>query len=304
MKKTQNNNERISQLLTMLWNTSSPARQLAIVNQILEINPDNLEALIVKADQIENQDKRLELLLHALKVLEKKGDKVEDKAIFFISIAQRIAFTYMGLGNFDKAFEYCEIVLKFCEENPEDEYIKSEYDATMIKALFYRVLIERRDWQRILSEAMRDSTITLGRAYAKLIAAWFMAGGVKNPRNICANLLWDALSIAPEVPFYILGYFEEPDENSESEAFEDFNFALMYYDTVAITDEFFNWFSRGVILFGLLSGRFEGREQDYLIDVLDGLGGFDEYEKMKNIIVATEDSLVLEALAAHKCLTN
>ena len=304
MKKTQNNNERISQLLTMLWNTSSPARQLAIVNQILEINPDNLEALIVKADQIENQDKRLELLLHALKVLEKKGDKVEDKAIFFISIAQRIAFTYMGLGNFDKAFEYCEIVLKFCEENPEDEYIKSEYDATMIKALFYRVLIERRDWQRILSEAMRDSTITLGRAYAKLIAAWFMAGGVKNPRNICANLLWDALSIAPEVPFYILGYFEEPDENSESEAFEDFNFALMYYDTVAITDEFFNWFSRGVILFGLLSGRFEGREQDYLIDVLDGLGGFDEYEKMKDIIVETEDSLVLEALAAHKCLTN
>ena len=121
MKKTQNNNERISQLLTMLWNTSSPARQLAIVNQILEINPDNLEALIVKADQIQNQDKRLELLLHALKVLEKKGDKVEDKAIFFISIAQRIAFTYMGLGNFDKAFEYCEIVLKFCEENPEDE---------------------------------------------------------------------------------------------------------------------------------------------------------------------------------------
>ena len=54
----------------------------------------------------------------------------------------------------------------------------------------------------------------------------------------------------------------------------------------------------------VLSGRFEKKEQDYLIDVLDGLGGFDEYEKMKNIIVETEDNLVLEALAAHKCLTD
>ena len=304
MKKTQNNNkDRITQLLTMAWSTSSPARELAIANQILELDADNIEALIMKADQTENQDKRLELLSHAREALDKPGNcEPEEKKLLFISINHRIAFTYMGLGKLDKAFEYCETVLRFCEENSEDEYIKSEYDETMMKALFYRVLIERRDWQKILTEAMRDSKITLGRAYAKLIAAWFLGG--ENSKKICANLLWDALSIAPDVPFYILGYFEEPDENSEPEAFEDFSFALMYYDTVAVTDELFNWFSRGVILFGLLSGRFDGKEQDYLIDVLDGLGGFDEYEKMKDIIVETEDSLVLEALAAHKCLTN
>ena len=301
--KNQNNDERITQLLTMAWSTSSPARELAIANQILELDSDNIEALIIKADQIENQDNRLELLQHALKALDKPGScEPEEKKLLFISINHRIAYTYMGLGDLDKAFEHCETVLRFCEENSEDEYIKSEYDETMMKALFYRVLIERRDWQKILAEAMRDSKITLGRAYAKLIAAWALGG--ENSKKICANLLWDALSIAPDVPFYILGYFEEPDEESEPEAFEDFSFALMYYDTVAITDELFNWFSRGVILFGLLSGRFDGKEQDYLIDVLDSLGGFDEYEKMKDIIVETEDSLVLEALAAHKCLTN
>jgi len=304
MKKHQNKNqERIAQLLTMAWSTSSPARELAIANQILEINPDNVEALIIKADQLENQEKSLELLQHALKALDIPGNYEDDeKKLLFISINHRIAYAYMGLGKLDNAFEYCETVLKFCEENSEDEYIRSEYDGTMMKALFYRVLIERRDWPRILSESMRDSENSLGRAYAKLIAAWFMSG--ENSKKICSNLLWDALSIAPEVPFYILGYFDEPDEESEPEAFEDFSFALMYYDTVAITDEFFHWFSRGVILFGLLSGRFEGKEQDYLVDVLDGLGGFDEYSKMKDIIVDTEDSLVLEALAAHKCLNN
>lgn len=299
--KRNKNEDRIAQLLAMAWSTSSPARELAIANQILEIDPDNIEALIIKADQLENPNKRLELLEHALKALDGQVER-DEKNLLFISINHRIAYTYMGLGNLDKAFECCQAVLKFCDENSQDEFIKSEYDETMIKTLFYRILIERHAWQKILTEAMRDTKDTLARAYAKLIAAWFMAGG--NAKKICANLLWDALSIAPDVPFYILGYFEEPHEHSEPEAFEDFSFALMYYDTVAITDELFNWFSRGVILFGMLSGRFDRKEQDYLIDVLDSLGGFEEYERMKNIIVGTEDRLVLEALAAHRCLTN
>ena len=67
-------------------------------------------------------------------------------------------------------------------------------------------------------------------------------------------------------------------------------------------DEFYNWFSKGVILFGLLSGRFEDNEQDSMIDALDNLGGFDEYEKLKNILVETEDRAVIEALIANKSL--
>ncbi len=41
-----------------------------------------------------------------------------------------------------------------------------------------------------------------------------------------------------------------------------------------------------------------------MIDALDNLGGFDEYERMKNILVETEDSAVIEALTANKCLVN
>ena len=304
-KKIQNDNnknERIEQLLTMAWETSSPARELAIANQILEINPDYIAALLIKAEQTENPDKSLEFLLHALKALDKPGScNPDEKGTFFILINSQLAYIYVGRDEFENAYKHCEAVLKFCNENPDEEYNNyEEYDETMIKALFYRALIERRDWQKILEESMRDTKDTLGRAYARLLAAWFIGG--EGAKKICANLLWDALRIAPDVPFYMLGFIEEPDENDEPEALEDFSFALMYYDTISITDEFLNWFSRGVILFGLLSGRFEEKEQDYLIDVLDNLGGYDEYQKMKDIIVETEDSLVLEALAAHKCL--
>ena len=301
--RTQNNQSRIEQLLTMAWSTSSSARVLAIANQILELNPDRVDALVLKADNTENQEISLELLEHALNVLDKPGNcEPDDRDLLFLTLNQRIAYTSLALGDLDKAFSACETAIKFSEDNPDNEFLHDETNSAMTRALYYRVLIERRDWQRILSDSMRDNEMTLGRAYGKLIAAWFMAP--EHSRSVCANLLWDALSIAPDVPFYILGYFEEPDDNASEEAQEDFHFALMYYDTVSVSDEFFNWFSRGVILFGLLSGRFDDKEQDYLIDVIDNLGGYDEYEKMKSLVVETEDSAVLEALAAHKCLTD
>ena len=302
-KNKRSNDERIAQLLAMAWNTASSTRQLAIANQILELDPNNVEALIIKSDNLHDSPKSLELLLKALKILSAEDLSEWEDKLFFLSVNHRLAFAYMGQGNLDEAFKFCVTAIKFFEENSDDEEILEEYDDTLIKALYYRILIERRDWQKILSDSMREDRKTLGQSYAKLIAAWFMASE-QTQKKVCANLLWDALNIAPDVPFYILGYFEEPEEDTESDAFEEFGFALMYYDTVAVSDEFFRWFSRGVILFGLLSGRFEKKEQDYLIDVLDGLGGFDEYEKMKNIIVETEDNLVLEALAAHKCLTD
>ena len=301
--KTKNNNERIEQLLTMAWNTSSTARILAIANQILEINPDRVEALVIKADNINDAKESIKLFEHALKVLDEPDNCApDDRDLYFLTINQRIAFAYLGAGEPDEAFKACEIAVKFAEEHSDDEYITDEVNNSLMKALYYRVLIDRHDWQRILTDSMRDPENTLGRAYAKLIAAWFISP--EHNKNVCANLFFDALSIAPDVPFYILGFFDEPGDNEPEEAYEDFHFALMYYDTVSITDEFYNWFSKGVILFGLLSGRFEDKEQDYMIDVIDNLGGFDEYEKMKNILVETEDSAVIEALAANKCLIN
>ena len=301
-RNKKNNNERIEQLLTMAWNTSSTARILAIANQILEINPNRVEALILKADNTDDTKKSVKLLQQALKVLDEPDNCIsDDRDLYFLTINQRIAFAYMELGELENAFTACETAIKFAEENSDDEYITDEINNSLMKALYYRVLIERHEWQRILTDSMKDSEKTLGRAYARLIAAWFMSP--ENNKSVCANLFFDALSIAPDVPFYILGFFEEPDDNAPEEEYEDFHFALMYYDTVSISDDFYNWFSRGVILFGLLSGRFDEKEQDYMIDVIDNLGGFDEYEKMKNILVETEDSAVIEALIANKCLS-
>ena len=302
-KSTTDNKKRIEQLLMMAWNTNSVARILAIANQILELNPDCVEALVLKGDHLDDSNESIELFKRALKAIDDPNNcDPFDRDIVFLTVNQRIAFAYLGLGELDKAFEYCEVALKFEEEHQDNEYLHDETNSAMMKALYYRVLIERRDWSRILSDSMRDPDETLGRAFAKLIAAWCMSGD--NAKTVCAGLFWDILTIAPDVPFYILGYMDEPDESDPPEANEDFHFSLMDYDTVAVTDELFNWFSRGTILFGLLSGRFDSKELDYMIDAIDKLGGFEEYERMKEILLSTEDSVVIETLAANKCLTE
>ena len=78
----------------------------------------------------------------------------------------------------------------------------------------------------------------------------------------------------------------------------------MFYDTLRISEDFRNWFNRGTILFGLLTNRFNSREHDYMIDALDVLGGYDEYERMSGMIVEGDDEAVIEMLAANRCMTE
>ena len=78
----------------------------------------------------------------------------------------------------------------------------------------------------------------------------------------------------------------------------------MFYDTLDISENFKNWFKRGVILFGLLTNRFDGSKHDYMIDELDASGGYEEYEKMSRMIIEGDDEAVIEMLAVNKCLTE
>ena len=298
-KNNDNDQKRINQLLTMLWNAKSTARVISIADQILEISPNNTEALILKADNIDDSDEQIKLLLRALSTI---GES-EDYDLYFTALNHRLAYIYFVKENFSEAIKYCEHAINYADEheNNADEF--DDKILTDVKALYYRILIHYKEWNKILTQTMKDSENSLARAYAKLIAVWSTAPENKR-QNLCAGMFWDALMLAPDVPFYILGFFEEPDDNASSEVLEDFNFALLYYDTVSISEEFHQWFSRGTILFGLLSGRFDNEEYDYMLDALDNFGGYLEYQRMRRILTSTEDEEVIETLAANKCLAE
>ena len=299
-RTTKNIPQRIDQLLEMAWNTKSAARTTAIVNQILEIAPDNVDALVMKADNTQDADERTDILMHALHALDTENfPDSEERELLYYVVNQRLAFTCFYANKFDDALSFCEAALKSEALHDDSD---AEESAEGMKSLYYRVLIELGEWQKILAETMRDDDHSLAWGYSRLIAAWMLAQD--DTRHVCANMFWDVLAMAPDVPFYMLGYFAEPDDSASQEEHDEFDFAVLYYDAISVSDDFYNWFTRGAILFGLLSGRFEEREREYLLDVLDTLGGYEEYEKMSRLIVEGEDEAVIEMLAANKCLTE
>lgn len=291
------NKARIEKLLSMAWNTNSTTRILAIADQILELEPGSIEALILKADNTSNDQERLGILMRAHSSLSYcEPDYV---GMFTFAIDQRLAYTLFAVGKHNEALAYCETALEIAKSEGDSDILD---EANALKKLYYRTLIELKQWQKILEQTMRDEERSLAWAYARLISAWMLAP--ERCRSVCANMFWDALMLGPNVPFYILGSLEEPDDDAGPVEHEEFNFALMYYDAVSVSDEFYRWFSRGAILFGLLSNRFDSREREYMLDVLDSLGGFEEYERMSKILVESDDAAVIEMLAANKCLSE
>ena len=302
--KMQDKNEtieaRISQLLSMAYNTNSKARVLAITNQILELDPDNPEALYLRAERLDGTDRKIELLLHALNSLNKpENENYEDRDYHLLEVNEGLALMFFLKDEYQESFKYCNEAMKLINEH--EDFRDTMYEDKYFKAVYYRVMIGVHEWQKILTETMRDEYHNTSWAYSRLIAAYMAA---PEHSRVYANMFWDLLRISPEAPFYLLGYYDEPDDDDDSEALKDFNFALMFYDTLTISEDFRNWFNRGVILFGLLTNRFDSREHDYMIDALDVLGGYEEYEKMSGMIVEGDDEAVIELLSSNKCLTD
>ena len=272
--------------------SSSGEQAVSFINEILEVMPENTEALLLLADNTEDISEREKILLRALKSLEEdRNYYIDDKDYLVYAAKFRLSYTYFMAGKFADALTICEDALKVADD---------PYEERKMKSLYYRTLIELKEWQKVLALTMRDETHDLSWGYSRLIAAWMTAPG-KN-QNVCAHMFWDALILAPDVPFYMLGYYAEPEEDDDE--YDDFDFAMMYCDAIGISEELQQWITRGTIIFGLLTNRFDEREREYLLDVLDTLGGYEEYERMSGILLEVDDESVIEALAANKCLSN
>lgn len=302
--KHETREARISQLLEMAYDTNSKARVIAIAEQVLELDHDNPEALLLKAEHTKSNDRKTALLKRALESLNKSENiNYNDRDYLLYQINEGLALMSFMADDYREAFKYCVEASRILNEHEDFRYSLDviDDDNGYFMTVYYRVMIELKEWQKILAESMRDEYHSTSWAYSRLIAAYMLA---PEHGRVYANMFWDFLRISPEAPFYLLGYYDEPDDNDDENSLDDFNFALMFYDTLTISDDFKNWFNRGTILFGLLTNRFDSREHDYMIDALDVLGGYEEYEKISGMIVEGDDEAVIELLSSNQCLTD
>ena len=283
------------ELLDRAYESEDEAEVEALVERALELEPDNPEALLLRADLTDDDEERLSILrgaLEAVRVVLKDMEVAPEEfaedelGLVYLALLQRAAFTFFSVGEDEEALHAAEELLRYDLE-----------DNGASRNLYYRILVEKGEWQRILDETEQDVDHQLGWAYSRLAAA-FMSDSCAEGRPAAARMFWDAVIMSPNVPFYMLGYFPEPEGEAEA---EDFNFATLYADVWNASRDLLNWFSRGVILFGLLSGRF-GEEQDSMLEILTSLGGRAEYDKMSALIMDSDDAAIIETLAAHHCL--
>ncbi|MDR1650124.1 MAG: hypothetical protein LBR71_07665 [Synergistaceae bacterium] len=293
-EQTPANPENIYEILGRAYESEDDNEIEDLVEQALALDPDNPEALLLKADLIEDDDEeRLRLLEKAREEMEEyfqtegisEEDLLEDDMGFaYLAILQRIAYTLFVLEEDDRSLEVVEELLRYDED-----------DRALTKTLYYRIYLEREDWAHVLEETMKDKNRGLGWAYARMISTFMK--GKKGNREKVNKMLWDAVRMAPNAPFYMLGYTPDPVDDSEEEA-DAFHFSILYEGVWTLSGDLLNWFSKGTILFGLLTGRFGG-ESDDMKEILDALGGTADYEELTRKLADApeDDDTVLRALA-------
>lgn len=266
----------------------------ALVGEALELDPDNPEALLLLADLTEDDEERLPILERALEGVRRyfreenlSGEDVleDEMGPVYLGLLQRLAYTFFFMEEDDRALELTEEFLSYDYEDRES-----------MKDLYYCILLDRGEWSRTLEETMKDTERSLGWVYSRMIAT-FMLSKDKNVDKI-NKLLWDAVRMAPNAPFYMMGYIPDPVDDSEAEG-EDFHFSVLFENVWNVSRELLNWFSKATILFGLLSGRF-GAESDDMEEILGALDGTADYKELQQKLKgkADDDKTILDALAA------
>lgn len=290
--------KKVEKLLDKAWGSSDSEEAISLANQILDIEQDNIEALIILADNTDKAADRLLILKEAFEsLLEPENFHSDDKNELFAALFQRIAYEFLAGREYKKALDATETCLELIamSDNPE------EFDECLdeIKTLHYRALLGVGDLRKLQKFCVTDPDHGVAWAYSRLFLAWKISGGAYD-KQFLEKSFWEALSISPDVPFYLLLYYDEPeDENDEA-----FRFALMFIDAMPKDKEFTIWFSKGTLLFGLLTNRFDAGKKEYALEMLEAFRGYELYEEMSNLISSTDDKTVIETLAAHKCLSK
>jgi tetratricopeptide (TPR) repeat protein len=298
------NRDDVYELLDKAYDSEDVDEVADLVERALELEPDNPEALMFKADLLEDDEERLFVLERAMEeakryFLEEElsdEDILEDEiGLVYLGLLQRTAYTLFSLGEDERSLALVEELLGY-----------DQADLAMGKILYYRILLEREEWARVLEATLQETTRNLAWAYARVIATFMLSDGkkdVKNGKNSkeakndksLNRMLWDAVRMAPNVPFYMLGYLPDPIDETED---ENFHFAILFEDIWSVSRNLLNWFSKGTILFGLSTGRF-GQEAESMKEILGALDGSADYEdltlRMRGV---SDDEKVLEALTA------
>lgn len=269
--------EEVNSLLDQAYGTEDHEEIKALAMKVLEIIPDHPEGLLLLADTTEDVEQQIRLLEKALpnarkkfkESLEKEEEDLldSDPWLLYIGLLQRLGFALFPDGDLDRILNIAADLMQY---DPEDR--------TLGKTLYYRCLLEMGKYADVLSKCLEDNNITPARQHAKALALYSING----PSDESYTALWDVFRVGPDIPFFVLGYWPEPDLEDEREA-EDFNFSLLFEESWSQNEEVLEWLAKATVLFGYFTHRLNENtleNLDILLENLELTGAFKKISKL------------------------
>ncbi len=252
----------IDQLLNKLDDAQTDEEILEIGRQILEIDPQSPYGKLAVWETMEYDEcvENLDMLSEALDkiraVIDAKDTPpiIEDDrdAQVYCTIMMNLGYSLLAEGKTEESLEVAREFVNFDDEG----YFPS-------RTLMYRCMIDLAMYNDILSSLEADPLESVVGEYARalsLLETGAEAGEVRDALNY-------AISLCPDVPFFILNIWEMPD--SEDDIDEDMEDTISYATYLAepwcATDERLAALSAPTFLFGFLTNRLEDEKDIKLL---------------------------------------
>ncbi|MDL2263212.1 hypothetical protein LJC31_01020 [Synergistaceae bacterium OttesenSCG-928-I11] len=261
--------------------------RVRMVDEILCEHPENPFAQYLKwqeLDEDESEENR-RLLLDAVETLRpavaeaaESGEIDEEILSAYVSMLSDLASLQYFSEEKDAALETAR------------EFMKLDRDCYIIgRLVYYTLLVEKKAYAEVVSAADDDVCETPIAAHCRAIALFETEGASAE----ASDALLEAISMDPDMSFYILGLWELDDEaesmNPEEDAYmEDLVMHVsMLSELWNATEERLAFLGVVVFAFGYMTGRMDDtNDTDMLEDGYKTLGCLDEMQEARDTLHA------------------
>ncbi|MDR3076845.1 MAG: hypothetical protein LBU26_06055 [Synergistaceae bacterium] len=278
--------KKINSLIMDMLDEDDDGRRQYLADNILEIDPGNPVAKYIKWQSIDDPDALhdttlLEEAINSLRPeIESLDEPMDDESdiwpIYVAMLADLASCLYIS-GDRDRALEAAS------------EFMKLDRDGGMIgRAIYYAILTERGDFEEVIRAADDDMYETLPGEYCRAIAVFEQDGFGEES----ARYLLDAISLDPDIPYYILGLWtidgEIEDSGNDDGYIEDMMIAVSVLSEIwSANEERLAFLSAIAFAFGYITGRVESPEDMEMIEEsCRELGCLEDIKESRDIIHA------------------
>ncbi len=246
------------ELLGRLDEASSDDEFAEIGERLLALDPDSpygkyaLWESMGYDEAIENLDMLREALDSIRAVVEAREIPalVDDDrdALIYATVMMNLGFALLSDGATEDAYEVAKELANFDDEGAFES-----------RTLLYRCMLDLGLYGEILEELDKDPVESVAGEHARAIALIETGAG----RDEISDAVNHAISLSPDVPFFVINIWDMPeaDEESDDEETEVLNDAAYLAEPWCATDRRLAAISEQTFLFGYLTDRLDDEKE-------------------------------------------